>query len=56
MAGAQQVSAAPACEINYTGASGSWATTGNWDLGRVPAAGDDVCIPGGRDVTLSSAR
>ena len=54
LAGAQQVSAAPACEINYTGASGSWATAGNWDLGRVPAAGDDVCIPAGRDVTLSS--
>lgn len=35
--------------ITWTGAAGpaaaSWHTAGNWDLNRVPAAGDDVVIP-----------
>ncbi|MFN7020825.1 MAG: immunoglobulin domain-containing protein [Phycisphaerales bacterium] len=34
--------------ITWTGGVGdaSWHTPGNWDLGRVPALGDDVVIPG----------
>lgn len=32
--------------ITFTGGvNASWHTAGNWDLGRVPAAGDDVVIP-----------
>ena len=45
----------PICEITYTGPSpGSWHTLGNWDLGRVPAAGDDVCIPTGKTVQFTT--
>ena len=43
-----------AADITYTGASGAWATAANWDLGRVPAAGDVVRIPAGKEVTLST--
>jgi len=36
-----------AATITWTGAGGnnSWHTAANWDLGRVPEAGDDVVIP-----------
>ncbi len=38
---------ASATAITWTGAAndGSWQTQSNWDLNRVPAAGDDVVIP-----------
>lgn len=38
---------AGAVTITWTGGAGtnSWHTAGNWDLNRVPAAGDDVVIP-----------
>jgi len=40
------VAAASAAPITWTGAvDGSWHTAGNWDLARVPEAGDDVVIP-----------
>lgn len=40
------VTAAAAAPITWTGAvDGSWHTAGNWDLARVPGAGDDVVIP-----------
>ena len=45
---------AMAADITYTGANGAWATAANWDLGRVPAAGDVVRIPAGKEVTLST--
>ena len=45
---------AMAADITYTGAGGAWATAANWDLGRVPAAGDVVRIPAGKEVTLST--
>ncbi len=38
-------------------AGGSWHTPGNWDLNRVPAAGDDVVIPdltGAQTITFST--
>lgn len=40
-------SAAHAVSITWTGNAGSnsWHTPGNWDLNRVPTAGDDVVIP-----------
>ncbi|MFN8549489.1 MAG: hypothetical protein U0527_16340, partial [Candidatus Eisenbacteria bacterium] len=36
-----------AAVITWTAGAGStsWHTAGNWDLGRVPTAGDDVVIP-----------
>ncbi|HSA27719.1 MAG TPA: hypothetical protein P5159_14395, partial [Phycisphaerae bacterium] len=48
-----------ATTITWTGsgATGSWHTAGNWDLNRVPAAGDDVFIPdvaGTTSITFSS--
>ena len=45
---------AMAADITYTGANGAWTTAANWDLGRVPAAGDVVRIPAGKEVTLST--
>jgi hypothetical protein len=35
--------------ITWTGSAGndSWHAAGNWDLNRLPAAGDDVVIPAG---------
>ncbi|MBP7933536.1 MAG: hypothetical protein KA354_02705, partial [Phycisphaerae bacterium] len=50
---------ASAGTITWTGsgATGSWHTAGNWDLNRVPGAGDDVLIPdvaGTASVTFSS--
>src|SRR5687768_16490392 len=38
---------AAAAPITWTGASfnNSWHNPGNWDLNRVPGAGDDVVIP-----------
>ena len=45
---------AMAADITYTGPNGTWSTAANWDLGRVPAAGDVVRIPAGKEVTLST--
>lgn len=45
---------AVAADITYTGPNGPWSTAANWDLGRVPAAGDVVRIPAGKEVTLST--
>ena len=46
--GATRVGAAPACVITWDGsASTSWHTAANWDLNRVPTAGDVACIPAG---------
>lgn len=45
-------------QITWTGSAGddSWHTAANWDLVRVPMAGDDVIIPaGGGTVTYSSS-
>lgn len=45
-----------AVTITWTGGAGtnSWHTAGNWDLNRVPAAGDDVVIPDmSPDVTVT---
>ena len=46
--------------INWTNPlGGSWATPANWNLNRVPAAGDDVVIPdlgsAGADLTISAS-
>ncbi|GMU84437.1 MAG: hypothetical protein AMXMBFR47_43060, partial [Planctomycetota bacterium] len=49
-------SGASAATITWTGGAGtgSWHNPANWDLGRVPAAGDDVVIPDMTpDVTVS---
>ena len=37
----------PGCTIVWDGseAANDWHEAGNWDLGRVPGAGDKVCIP-----------
>jgi hypothetical protein len=47
---APRAAAAPACTITWTGGavppSPSWSKPANWDLARVPAAGDVVCVPG----------
>ena len=43
------------CSIVWDGsaAANNWDDAANWDLGRVPAAGDRVCIPGMQtDVTI----
>lgn len=45
---------AHAAAIKWTGGGGNnfWETAGNWDLGRRPAVGDDVTLPGGKgDIT-----
>jgi len=47
---------AQAVTITWTGGAGtnSWHTAANWDLNRVPAAGDDVVIPDmSPDVTVT---
>src|SRR5262245_2534237 len=49
---------APATTITWINATGGdWAIPGNWDLNRVPTAGDDVIIPNvggaGADVTIT---
>src|SRR5687767_12812454 len=37
--------AAQTCTISWNvDADGAWTTASNWDLGRVPGPGDDVCI------------
>src|SRR5947209_4983910 len=43
--------------INWTNtAGGAWNVAGNWDLGRLPAAGDDVVIDvPSADVTITHA-
>jgi hypothetical protein len=40
--------------ITWTGAAGTslWNTPGNWNLSRVPTAGDDVGVPSGTSTTL----
>lgn len=44
-----------ACTITWDGPnSGVWSTAANWDLRRLPAAGERVCIPGGNSVTHGS--
>ena len=43
-----------AADITYTGANGAWSTAANWDLAQVPAAGDVVRIPAGKEVTLAT--
>ena len=45
---------AMAADITYTGANGAWTTAANWDLNRVPATGDVVKIPSGKQVTLDT--
>lgn len=42
--------------ITFTGADDNWYSPGNWDLGRLPQAGDDVVIGGGRSVIIDPAR
>jgi hypothetical protein len=56
LAGARQVTAAPACEVTWVGpATGNWtASAANWSTGVLPAAGDDVCVPEGAEVTHST--
>jgi RHS repeat-associated protein len=47
----------PANIVFVNPAGGSWQTPANWDLGRVPAVGDDVTIPdlpGTQTVTFGS--
>ncbi len=47
--------AAPACTITWDGsASTSWHTAANWDLDRVPAAADVVCVGAGATVVHSA--
>ena len=43
--------------IQFTngGGTGLWQTAANWSLGHVPLATDDVCIPAGFAVTLSTS-
>lgn len=56
--GAQLGAAGAFAQITWTGAGGdeSWHTAANWDLSRVPMAGDDVIFPaGGGTVTYSSS-
>ncbi len=44
-----------AATIQWTAGNGSWHEPGNWNLGRVPAAGDDVVANTGTVVTLTYA-
>jgi hypothetical protein len=50
LAFAPGAAAAPACTITWTGGavppSPNWSNAANWDLARVPAAADAVCVPG----------
>src|SRR4029079_19459159 len=41
--------------ITWTGGGGTsnWTTATNWDLGRVPAVGDDVVITAGSPITVN---
>ena len=53
--GTTRVGAAPACVITWDGsASTSWHTAANWDLDRVPAAGDVACVPAGFTVNFTT--
>ena len=38
----------------WTDGNGTWQTAANWSDGTLPGPGDDVCIPAGVVVTLSS--
>jgi hypothetical protein len=44
---------AQAATIQWTAGSGSWHEPGNWNLGRVPAAGDAVVVNTGTAVTVT---
>ncbi len=52
-----EVRCLPATITWNNSAGGSWQTAGNWDLNRVPTAGDDVVIPnlGGLTYTVTYA-
>ncbi len=39
--------------MKYKVLEGSWNTSGNWDLNRVPSSGDYVTIPNGAIVTIT---
>ena len=55
LAGASRATGAPSCEISFKPATtGNWSVAANWDLGRLPADGEDVCIPLGSTATLST--
>lgn len=41
--------------ITFTGSTTDWYTPSNWDLGRLPQAGDDVVIGGGHSVIINPA-
>jgi hypothetical protein len=48
-------SAAHADLLTFTGSTSNWFAPSNWDGGRVPGAGDDVLIGGGRTVVIDPA-
>ena len=55
LAGATRATGAPSCDISFKPATtGNWNVTANWDLGRLPADGEDVCIPAGSTATLGA--
>lgn len=52
---ASQATGAPSCAISFKPATtGNWSVGSNWDLGRIPADGEDVCIPAGSTATLAT--
>ena len=55
LAGATRATGAPSCDISFKPATtGNWTVAANWDLGRLPADGEDVCIPAGSTATLGT--
>ncbi len=40
--------------ISWIGGTGDWSVAGNWSGGVVPGYGDDVTLPAGADVTIST--
>lgn len=48
-------STARADVLTFTGSAPNWFAPSNWDGGRVPGAGDDVVIGGGRSVVIDPA-
>lgn len=46
---------APADVLRYIGSTTDWYNPANWDLGRVPAEGDDVLITDGLSVVIDPA-
>lgn len=50
-----QVAKAQTGPNTFVGSTTNWFDVANWSLGRVPAAGDDVAIGGGKSVVIDPA-